>query len=128
MLIFGNPYIEATRFIEINSISQIDATTPKDILLVEFKEPFTLAKYCLKNALPYAIEASSIKDALIATNLGVGYLITNLELAKTLQKIANEYLWDSKILVKIKDDSTLEKVALNYIDGVIYQNHIERIN
>jgi hypothetical protein len=128
MLIFGNPYIESPKFIEINTISQIDSTNPKDILLIEFKEPFSLAKYCFENNLEYAIEANSIKDALLAINLGCSFIIANLELAKTLQKIANEYLWDSKILVKIKDDSTLEKVALNYIDGVIYQNHIERIN
>ncbi len=128
MLIFGNPYINSPKFIEINSINQIDSTTPKDILLVEFKEPFSLAKHCFKNNLEYAIEANSIKDALIASNLGCNYIIANLELAKTLQNIANEYLWDSKILVKIKDDSALEEVALNYIDGVIYQNHIERIN
>ena len=128
MLIFGNPYINSPNFIEINSISQIDSTTSKDILLVEFKAPFSLAKHCFENNLEYAIEANSIKDALIAVNLGCSYIIANLELAKTLQNIANEYLWDSKILVKIKDDITLEKVALNYIDGVIYQNHIERIN
>jgi len=128
MLIFGNPYIDSPKFIKINTISQIDSTNPKDILLIEFKEPFSLAKYCFENSLEYAIEANSIKDALLSINLGCSFIIANLELAKTLQKIANEYLWDSKILVKIKDDSALEKVALNYIDGVIYQNHIERIN
>jgi len=129
MLIFGNPYIDSPRFIEVNSIDDIAKTTPKDIVVISnFKEPYRVAKHCFENSIAYAIEADSIKDALIATNLGATYIIANLELAKTLQNIANEYLLDSKILTPIKDDNSLEEVALNSIDGVIYQNFIQRIN
>jgi hypothetical protein len=129
MLIFGNTYIDSINFIEVSAISDIKTTTPKDIVVItKFQEPYSIAKHCMQNSIEFAIEAQSIKDALFAINFNATYIIANLELAKTLQKIATEYLWDTKVLVKIQDDNSLEEVALNSIDGVIYKNHIQRIN
>lgn len=129
MLIFGNKYIDSPLFIEVSSSEEIAKTSPKDIIVLsEFKEPYTLAKYCYENSITYAIKVESIKDSLFGVNFEASYLIASLDLAKIIQKIANEYLWDAKVLAKIKDDNSLEEVALESIDGVIYQNHIKRIN
>ena len=45
----------------------------------------------------------------------------DMNLAKDMQKIADNYMFDSKILLLIKNRDMLEEVALNEIDGVIIE-------
>ncbi len=126
MLIFGNEYIESPHFITISTIEEIDATTPKDILyLQEFKAPYSLAKHCASNNLPYAIKVNTIKEALYANAFNANYIIAQTALAKELQSIADNYLWDAKVLAIISNDNDLESIAKASIDGAIYQNHIK---
>jgi len=117
MLIFGSQYINSPKLVKVSSVEDIDKTTPNDILLIEFKAPFELAKYCKENNLAYAIEANSVLDAIYASNLEASFAIANIELAQTLQKLADNYLWDMKILAKIQNEEEIEKVALLGIDG-----------
>ena len=63
--------------------------------------------------------------------IGIGRLSTGSEiaaiekeLAKQIQKIADNYMYDSKILAIIKSNDELENIAKNEIDGVIYKNLI----
>jgi len=116
MLIFRSKYIESPNFVNVNSVEEINKTTTKDILLIDFKPPFELAKYCKENSLTYAIEANSAIDAIYASNLESSFAIADIELAQILQKLADNYLWDMKILVKIKEKE-IEKVAMLGIDG-----------
>jgi len=126
MLIFGHKFIESAKFIQIVSKDDIKKTTPNDIVVLNgITEPFELAKYCQENSISYAIKVSSIKDAIFSNALGASYAICNFELAKELQKIATEYLWDMKILAVINSDKMLEKVALSSIDGIIYENFLK---
>jgi len=123
MLIFGSNYIKNSTLRAINSIEDIDKTTPNDILLLkEFKKPFDLAKYCQKNNLIYAIEAKNLLDSIYASALDAGFVIADFELAKQIQTLANEYLWDMKVLAKIKNEKELEIVAKAFIDGAIFYN------
>ena len=119
MLIFGSKYIDSPKFVKVSTVEEINQTTPNDILLIDFKAPFELAKYCKENSLTYAIEAKSALDAIYATNLNAAFAIANIELAQTLQKLADNYLWDMKILAKINNEEEIEKVALLGIDGAI---------
>ena len=123
MLILGSKYIDSPKFVKVSTVEDIDKTTPNDILLIEFKPSFELAKYCKENSLAYAIEAKSALDAIYASNLEASFVIADIELAQTLQKLADNYLWDMKILVKINSEEDIEKVALLGIDGAyIAQN------
>jgi len=119
MLIFGSKYINSPKFVKVSSVEEISKTTPNDILLIDFKPPFELAKYCKKNNLAYAIEAKSTLEAIYASNLNAAFAIANIELAQTLQKLADNYLWDMKILAKINSEEEIENVALLGIDGAI---------
>ncbi|MDE5592069.1 MAG: hypothetical protein K2I63_03835, partial [Helicobacter sp.] len=65
--------------------------------------------------------ARSIVQSLILVGLGVKFFITlDKQMAKELQKLAEHYLFDSKILFAIKDEKTIEEVAKMGIDGVIF--------
>ncbi len=121
MLIFNHKDIESESFVEVKNLEDINKCSSQNIaLLSQFNEPYELAKYCKEQDITYAIRAKSIKDALFANALNANYIIADLNLAKNLQKIATEYLFDSKILAIISNDLELEEAALNSIDGVIY--------
>jgi hypothetical protein len=129
VLIFEDEYINSPKFVRINNIKDIDKTSPENILLLaNFNKPYTLAKYCQQNSLTYAVEANSILDAIYASNLGASYLIANLELAKKIQKLANEYLWDMKVLATINSTNEIEVVAKAFIDGAIFIKRISNVS
>jgi len=50
-----------------------------------------------------------------------------LDKVKEIQKIAENYMFDSKIIQPIKTDDEVEEVALKGIDGVIYEIVIKEI-
>ena len=90
-------------------------------------EPVFLAKFNPKNLNPKCnfMLISSVKEALIANANGVKFITCdNLKLAKKLQKLADDYLFDSKIALIISSDKELEKAANKRIDAVIYKNII----
>ena len=123
MLIFGSEYIESSKFVKVVNEQDIEQTTPKDILLLsDFTPPYNLAKYCQKNELAFAIEAKNILDAIYANSFDASFVIADFKLAKELQTIANEYLWDMKVLAKVTKESDLEIVAKAFIDGAIFFN------
>ena len=120
MLIFGAKDIETPNLFNVTSVEDIKNSSPKDIVLLNsLSSPYSLAKYCQENELAYAVEIASIKEAIFASNLGASFIICNFELAKELQKIADNYLWDSKILAKISSEDEIESVAILGIDGAI---------
>ncbi len=126
MLIFGHPNIDSPKFIKIDSIDEIKNSNSNDIILIEnIKEPFLLPNFLKKNNISYAVYINSIKDAIFSNALNATYAICNLDIAKDIQQIATEYLWDMKILAIINSDEMLEKVALYSIDGVIYENFLK---
>ena len=122
MLIFGHKDIESPNFVRVTNLEDISKTTPKDIILLEgMDESFDIAKHCFENSLIWAIVANSIKDAIYANALNVSYIIADFDKAKEVQSIANEYLWDAKILTPIGSDKELASVAKAGVDGVIFK-------
>jgi len=120
MVVFGSKYIDSPNIITVNSIEEIFKTSPKDILLLNnFAPPYELAKYCQKNHIAFCVEVCNINEAIYASSFGAVYAIANIDLAIVLQKIADNYLWDMKILAKITDEKEIEKIALAQIDGAI---------
>ena len=128
MLIFGDKYIPSASFVRVKTVEDIEQTNPTDILfLEEFVKPFELAKYAQENFLEYSVYVTSIKEALYANALGASYIISSFNFAKELQQIANEYLWDLKVLAIIESEKELEIVAKAFIDGAIYKNSIKEL-
>jgi len=85
-----------------------------------------LIRYCIANSVPFAVIARSIKDAVVANHLGASFIIIeDLDLAREVQEIANEYLWDSKVIVTISKEEEIERVAKAFIDGAIIKKHIK---
>ena len=121
MLIFGHPWIDSVRFVRIFKKEEINSTSPKDILLLApLSDSLALAQYCNENSIPFALTASTVKEALFANALNAKYLIVPRDEAAKIQKVAQEYLMDMRILVLLENDKNLEKLADEGIDGVLF--------
>ena len=129
MLIFGHPWVESSRFVRVFSLEDIAKTNADDILLLEpLGDSIELAKYCKKNDLKFAVTAGSIKEVLLINAVGANYVFCQLEKAIIVQKLADEYLFDMKILVLIDDERGIERVARFGIDGVVFPNAISSLS
>lgn len=114
------------KFVTVQNTEDIANTKPKDILFLNsFAPPYDLAKHCLQNQLQYAVLVHSITEALFASAFNASFIVCEKPLATSLQNIANEYLWDLKILAIISNDNELETLAKASIDGAIYKTYIK---
>ena len=123
MKIIGDNLIPFEAFSKITSIEDIKNTKANSMLFFDFNED--LLKYSNSENLNFLVYVSSIKEAIYASNFNAKYIICKNKLAKKLQKIADNYMWDSKILTIIKSSDDLEKVAIEEIDGAIYSHLLE---
>ncbi len=125
MLIFGHPWVDSPRFVRVFSLEDISKTKPDDILLLEpLGDSIELAKHCQKNNLKFAVTAATIKEVLLVNAIGADYVFCQHEKAIVVQKVANEYLFDMKILVLVDDERGIESVARFGIDGVVFPDAI----
>lgn len=107
---------EKSNFYKIKNIEDIKNTPSNSTVLFDFDE--NIMDFCQKNSINYAVEATSILESILANNFDASFIIVDKKMAKEVQDIANEYLFDSKILVKIVFDWQIEDFAKLGIDGV----------
>jgi hypothetical protein len=129
MIIYGHRFIPSNNFYHVVNIDAISNTPPSSTLFLEFKEEnLDIIEHLRVNELPFALQVNSITELVYASALNASFMIVSKELMLDAQNIANEYLFDAKILVKIEDDSEIEELAKLSIDGVIYSNAIIKTN
>ncbi len=125
MLIFGHPWIKSAIFKKIFSSGALKELKDNEIALLEpLSDSVEIAQYCQENDIVCAISVSSIKEAVLASALGCNYLIAQPENATEIQPIAQEYLFDSKVIALIKDDKDIKRMAGHSIDGVAFHEAI----
>ena len=129
MLLFGHPHIPSEKLYHISSIEAIEHTPPNSVLLFSCdEEVFELINFARTNGLEFALDISSLKQAIICENLDAKYLLVNNSLSKSIQNAADTYLFDAKILVHIEDENGIENVANQGIDGAILPEAIIKIS
>lgn len=129
MYIFGHRFIESDSFYHISSIDAISNTPPSSTLFVEFSEAnIDIINHITANQIPLAIAVEDITQIIYASALGASYILVEQNLAKNAQNIANNYLFDAKILVHIEEENEIEELAILGVDGVIFSNAIIKIN
>ncbi|MDN5054475.1 hypothetical protein [Aliarcobacter butzleri] len=123
MLVIGDKLIPFENIFFISSIQDIKNTKANSTLIFNYDE--VLLKYVSENSISSAVIVTSIKEAIYANCLNAKYIISNQDLAKEIQKIADNYMFDSKNLAIIKSNDEFEQIAKNEIDGVIYEYLLE---
>ena len=125
MLIIGHPWVKSQKFCKVFSIDDIKKSEANDIVLLEpLVDSHTFARYCQENSIDYAVVVNGLDDALFANALGAKFLIAEEESALMIQPIAQEYLFDARILVLIHHEKEIPKIARSGIDGVIFAEAI----
>ena len=124
MILIGDNLIPHKGFAFIDSILDIEHTVANSTLIFNYDENLLL--YCRKNALSNAVIVNNITQAIYCNALNSQYIICDKKLAKSIQKVAENYMFDAKILAIIEKNEEIEKVALNEIDGVIYTSLLNK--
>jgi len=117
MEIIGFSEIEGVEIVKINSIDEVKNTLANQLVIFNFD--LELIKYCSKNEVEFGVIVKNIKEALLSNHFLAKYIIVEKENAKLIQKIANNYMFDSKVLQVVDSLDEIESVALNEIDGII---------
>lgn len=129
MIFFGHRFIDSENLYHVQSIDAIQNTPPSSIIYINFhEENLDVVKHCVVNGARVALYVEHITQIMYGSALGASYIIVSRNMAKTAQDLAQNYLFDAKILVSIEDEYEIEELALLGIDGVVFSNAIIKIN
>jgi hypothetical protein len=120
MILIGDKLIPFENISKISIIDDIKHTNSNSTIIFYFQEE--ILKYCFENELSSAVIVSNIKEAIYANSLNAKYIICKEDLAIKIQKIADNYMFDTRVLAIIENSDEIESVALNEIDGAIYKD------
>jgi hypothetical protein len=123
MILIGDELVPFGDISFISNIEQISNTKANSTVLFTYDEK--ILKYVYDNELSSAVIVKSIKDAIYCNNLNVKYIISEKPLSQQIQKIADNYMYDSKNLAIIDSNDEFEEMARNEIDGIIYRSLIQ---
>lgn len=119
MIIIGDNLIPFEDLKYIQNIENIQNTKANSTVMFNYNED--VLKYCYENEISSAVIVTTIKEAIYCNSLNVKYIISEKDLATQIQKIADNYMYDSKNLAIIDSNEEFEKMANDEIDGVIYR-------
>jgi hypothetical protein len=99
------------------------------VVHIEFcEENLDIINHAQLNQIQTSLSCKNLTEIIYASTLGASFIIIHKELSDNALKIANDYLFDAKILVLIEDESEIEELALLGVDGVIFSSAIVKIN
>lgn len=122
MILIGHVLVPYEPFYAIATREQV-IKTPSNASLV-FHFDAKLCDYCQKNQLVFAVHVKNIQELVLANALGASYFFVDKSLAINAQKVADDYLFDGKVLLLASDENEIEFVAFNAIDGIIFEKGI----
>jgi len=122
MLLIGHPFLQNEKFYYITMMEQIVQSKPNATLFFDFDVP--LSNYAQAQHLTFALHVKNIKELVLANALGASFFIVDKSLAINAQKVADDYLFDGKVMLLGIDENDIEFVALNAIDGIIFKDGI----
>ena len=129
MLLFGHKFIPSESLYHTPNIESITNTPPSSIIYLDFSEEnLDIIEHANSNQIEFALNVQDVTELIYASALGAKYILVSREIAKTAQDIAENYLFDAKILVHMTETDEIEEMALLGIDGVIFSNAIIKIN
>jgi hypothetical protein len=117
MLLIGHKLIPFSPLYPIESVDEIAQTPPSSTVLFEYNPE--LIWHCRENSISFALHVSNVTEAVIGNGANAKLLIASMHLAIELQKLAEHYLFDSKIAVMADEEEAITDVAKHGIDALI---------
>lgn len=122
MQLIGHALAPYKPLFEVESIEAISSTPPNSMLLIPFKKELIL--HCQENDLLFALHVKSIKDSIIGNAAGASCLLVPYKMAKEIQALADHYLFDAKIALRLKDENAIEEAVTLGVDIAILPDGI----
>ena len=119
MIILNKPF-SYEEFYKVKTLEDIKNSPSNSTLIFDYCESnLTLFEFCKNNNIPYGVNINSIKELIFISNLKAKYAFTdNIENAIDFQKIAENYLLDTKIILLVENFDKIEEIAKYGIDGI----------
>ena len=128
MILFGHSLIPSERFYHISSIEAIGNTPSNSVIAMFFEEQnLDIIAHLRLNNIRFALYVNSNVEAVLAENLRASYLIVNPKNGSEIQKIAEHYLFDAKVLGYCEEEENLGKLIDMRLDGAIFAEAIIKI-
>ena len=84
-----------------------------------------LARFCFKKNIRYIAQTNNLITMMYFHNLKASHFFSeDIKFACEMQKMANEYLMDSKIALLVSSKKDILEAMQNNIDGVIFKSCI----
>jgi hypothetical protein len=126
MIIIGHKFIKTEPFYLIKKVEDIKKTPPNSTIVFEFSEEnLELIEHCNKSGILFANICDNIKAVLFANALGASFIICDKIVSHKAQKLADNYMFDTKVLLYSSEEADLDWVAENEIDGIIFEEGID---
>lgn len=126
MIIFGHRFVKTEPFYLIKKVEDIKNTPPNSTVVFDFSEKnLELIDHCNKSSIPFAVICDSIKDVLFSNALEAKFIICDKVVSPKAQKLADNYMFDAKILLYSGIEADLEWAAENEIDGILFEKGID---
>lgn len=128
MILFGHPLFSSERFYHIESLEAI-AKTPSNSIVALFFAPqnIDIIVHLRNNKIRFALYVASTTEAVLAENMNANYLIVHPKVGQEIQKVADHYMFDAKVLGYIDQEDQLEKLIDIRLDGAIFIEAIVKI-
>lgn len=128
MILFGHPSIPSEPIFHIESIEAIAHTPSNSILAMDFDPTnFDIIDHLRQNKIRFALFVHSTVEAVLGENMGASYLLVTPKEAEEIQKVAEHYLFDAKVLGYCENEEALETLIDLRLDGAIYPEAIVKI-
>jgi hypothetical protein len=128
MILFGHPLVNSEQFYHISSIDAILNTPSNSIIALFFEEQnMDIITHLRNNHIRFALYVTNTVDAVLAENLQATYLIVNSKNVEEIQKVAEHYMFDAKVLGYCENIDNLEKLIDMRLDGAIFAEAIVKI-
>ena len=125
MIILLDSCIPSEKFTNILAHDDIKLTDPNSVVVFAFDKELML--YCMQNNISYGVDITNVTQAIYANNMDARYIFPKKEILKVSQNLADNYMFDSKIIAKINSEDEIEKFALLELDGVIFKDKINNV-
>jgi hypothetical protein len=122
MILLNHPDLKSQKVVFVDSSTDV-LTTPTGSLLVYTFDRTMIENYqqMITGGLPLAIEVASIVELLLVASFSPRFCIVPTFLAKEAQRLATNYLWDTKVIVAITREQEIVWASLLELDGVLFK-------
>jgi len=119
MKILEKPFWDE-EFLYVKTLEDIRNSPNNATLIFEYCDSsLELYNFCKINNISYGVKVDNIKEMIFCINLYAKYIFCDtIKQAKTFQKIVNEYLIDTQIVLLVEDLENIEEIVKNRIDAI----------